>query len=144
MGSEFDEVKRYLMRYQGYRDQVLTIEAELVQWRKYRTGISAQSIDGMPGPPGHSTASPVEREAIKLTGLEELRRETVRKAEAALSDVIEVTAALPAPQGRVILLRYIEGWQWQDIAEDIGYCDSRTRDFHRAALETIQAKINEK
>lgn len=80
----------------------------------------------------------VAEDVCAAVDAEETLRNALRDAERVLAEVMEAISAVPDEmQKTVLVLRYVEGLEWMEIAERIHYEISNTYILHGRALWAV-------
>ncbi len=120
-------------RLKDYRRRIAHLRRRIAQLREQRTSLSV-NMDGMPhGSSGDSMAEYV----AALDELERTMETELLRLEALEVEITAALDALPAQQGRVMRMRYVEGMPWKAISVKTGYCDSHCRKIRDAAVRNI-------
>ncbi len=124
-------------RLKQYRD--LAAEAEELEEKIKELRGKAESRtwpDGMPHSnfAGDRTASIVANIADMCSLLDTKQAELLTR----LTEIEEAIEALEPVERRLIRLRYISCWEWEDICEAIGYAERQMFRLHATALRKIE------
>ena len=73
------------------------------------------------------------------------RLESLKKRKALINDLIDEWTLeidrLPSLERRLIQLRYLEGWSWQKVADELGFSVDHVRGFlHKKALADLKGR----
>lgn len=132
------EKKRYLSQYRYIRDEIADLLQDIEEWRTIAEKTTA-SYNASPS--GGGSADKLTNVVAKIIEIKDKcaehleRMEQVRRnIEKAIEEVDDVELK------RILRRRYIRGWSFPRIADDMGYSERQILRLHGTALQ----KVNEK
>ena len=142
--------QKYLEQIQRIRATISNLDSQIERLRNEEASVRSAWPDGQPH--GAGTTDPVGNAAAKLADelvdLEfaqlEWRRELHRKEVR----IIELLSRLRKPEhNRLLYLRYVEGWTWEAIAEEMNrsyqWVADSVRGLHGNALQEFDKILQE-
>lgn len=71
-----------------------------------------------------------------------LLEEAESRALKMLTQLEHVIAAMPSTEGRLLRMRYVQGWSWAKVADSLGYSVDHCKGFlHKKAMGLLK-KVN--
>lgn len=130
--------KDFLNRYLKAGEEIKTCELMIAELKDRKRSIKAVTFSDMPK--GKNHVSDLSDYAAELDELEREVIESRRKAEHIRNEITRVIMRQEDPMERyLLLLKYIKGYTWKEIAADAGYTStSRPRELHGEALEKLK------
>ena len=141
---EIDEVKRYLSQYYYLSQKVDSLKEE------YRClELLADGTQGISYEPKVQKQPSGKAPFIRyLDKLEKKRKQIDEKIEELLNlkeEIEEAIATVNDPVMELVLTyRYINCYDWNDVAEKLGYALSHVYNLHRKALSLVKLKDDSK
>lgn len=135
--------KEFLKQYKKLDKEIAYLEQQ-IEWAELEADTirSTSDNDGMPH--GSNIGHPTEDKAIRLADAKKRWNELRTEKVMIRLSIVDVINKLPYPQNFIIHYRYIDDREWKWIARRIGYEKSRTLDYHKFALDAVQAMIDNK
>lgn len=119
-------------------DRCRDLKAEADRYRERMREIQPSISSKMSGGPrGSQIGRPTEESAVNLLSLEELMRQVIEEHNQLAGEICHACLKLDSIQRQVIILRYIEGRSWEDIARHIHYSTSWVMEQHKIAVNLI-------
>ena len=112
-----------------------------LEYEKELAEIDAISInmDGMPR--GSGISNPTEAKALRLADKalkwEKARLDALEKRQ----EVFEAIYDIPAPEGDILIERYINLRHWEEICILVHYSWTQTHEHHKKALRIVRDRI---
>lgn len=134
------KAKAYMDKYSDAVRRVRQCEEQLERERVSVDAIrSASDNDGMPH--GTNTSRPTEAKAIRLVdkGLDVLKAKT--DALRIQREIFETAYQIGGVEGDVLIERYIELKDWNEVCDAVGYGWSQTHSYHRIGLDKVADKL---
>lgn len=130
--------KEYLMQYK-------TCQSKIAQAKESLAGliesIDSMSVDYSGMPKGSGISNRPEQYVLSVEGAIQERRRQIEKWRETMTAIENAIMDIDDPMySRVLWLRYVKGWAWEDIADDqqvmlsVDHVCSR---FHGRALQRI-------
>lgn len=134
--TENDIKKKYLRRYQQQKATVRKIDAEIEEIRELKECAKAIVNDGMPHGSGKTDLSDYAAE------LDELERKRSKERYLRVKCFVEIENQIKLledeDENNVLVYRYIKGYGWNKIAEEMGYSTRHVTRIHGNALKKIK------
>lgn len=112
-------------------------EEELLQQLKDERMRLSKTLDGMPH--GTSVNSKLEALTVLIVDMERYLPELSDIMRQCVSEATDIISRLTNPNERIVLInRYVFGKQFNDIAREYHYSESRIYSLHRKALSKLQ------
>ena len=132
------ENKEYLKKYIPAISQLKLMQSR----RDGLCSVSGQKITGMPT--SHSSSDNL---AIKICDLVCMEAKFFEKELQKYQDIISnVLTAIYGVKNlieqQVLVLKYIHGMTWPDVAENMGYAETQIHRYHSKALQHIEINVN--
>jgi len=123
--------------------EYLEAKKELKYWVKKVADLAPLALYRSPSanamPPGGGSGNPIEAAVVELETARENERAAVKKATAAKARVMAIIQTAPEADQRVLLMRrYIDGMEWEDIAEAEGKSKTWATNLHGTAMKFIK------
>ena len=128
------EKKDWLKRYRKHMNRAAVLKRRAIECRSLIDSVPAQKITGMPH--GGTRRSMADAVQIVIDAENEFDDETAL-ADRALKEIMRETAKLTDAQEKVILYKYIDGMEWEDVATTADYSVRQTYELHGQALKRI-------
>lgn len=142
MQERSNQAKEFLRRYRAilYRQESLIRTLDALRARQVNTTINMDAVQIS----GVGYVSDKMAEAVaKVLALEDQIIEAEAKARAQLADIMEaINSVKDDTLKTILLLRYVEGLGWVEIAERMHYEKSSVFIFHGRALMAVQNWID--
>jgi len=120
------------------RCRKLKLQADLVKerlrWFSPKTSVRMDSVSR-----GTTKGQPTESAALTIIELEERLAEIWTEYKDIADQIATECVNLKPMTREVILMRYVDGMDWPEIAYKLGYSDSYIFSLHRKALVAIGA-----
>ena len=132
-----EDVKRLLMDIRDMDEQIHSKELQIETMKELACSISSPKLDGMPASKGAST-SYVEKAVSQY--VDEERKLEREKMELILKKqmIYQMIESVPNIKHRQVLrLRYLKGYCWKDIADELGCGIDNVYTLHRKAIDSI-------
>ncbi|MBQ1573182.1 MAG: hypothetical protein IIZ78_18825 [Clostridiales bacterium] len=125
-----------IQRWKLERCRSLRREAEIAEERllEIQPSIGAR-LD--PTPRGTTTGHPTENVAIDRISIEELMSEIITEYRELTSEIATACRDIDPTLREVILQRYVDGNEFEDIAIRLGYSGSYIYELHKKALNAV-------
>lgn len=124
--------KEELRQYRHLNEEIEDLMARIEDIRS--AGIQSPKLDGLPRAVGGS-GDPIGTRVEQITVLE-------AQLEAAIGQrdkIIKAITAIPDSQERMVLRsRYMDGYAWDQIAENMNYSERQIHRIHESALISIE------
>lgn len=134
------EKKQFLSRYHKATLRVRMIESQIEQLETLAHGGSPK-LTGMPNGNGEVSDKMADRVA-KIADLKtELEAEIAKQQEEAVTVIRAVNTVEAKTEHAILTMRYVDLKRWEDIADYLGYTESRAYQIGHDALELV--KIDE-
>lgn len=130
------KAKAYMEQYEDALRRVRQCEEQLVREELSVDAIrSTSDNDGMPH--GTGTSNPTADKAVRLAdkGLEVFKAK--EKALRIQREIFEVAYSIGGVEGDVLIRRYIDLMDWNDIYPSVNYSESQTHRYHRIGLDRV-------
>lgn len=132
--------KEYLRQFRQFGFRIKTIREEIMAIEEERDALSI-NIDGLPHSSGISdrtgnlaaTLADMQENLTELNTEYWNQRQTIVKQINSLDDAICV---------RILMLRYVGGYSWEDIAADMAYTVRYVLMLHGKALQDFAKTVN--
>ena len=112
---------RYRKEYEAERKKLGTI----------RSGVG----DGTPR--SGKISKPTEQQATRLAAKAEKWKEAELEEIRIQQEIAALIARVPEPYGTILYARYIEGKEWEEVGDAVGFSERHARRLHDRALEII-------
>lgn len=86
---------------------------------------------------GSGKGQPTETAALTMISLEDMLSFIVKEYEALVKEITEACLKIDPVYRELIMLRYIEGCSWSDIALKMMYSESYLYELNRKAIQEI-------
>ena len=136
--------KTFLKRYRAalYRQASLIRSLNALRDRQTNCTVKLKAIQVQSG---GFVMDRMAEEVVRAMELEDLILEQEREAAKVLAEVLQAINAVPDEMQRTILtLRYVEGLDWLNIQERIGYERTQTLVLHGRALWAVNRWLDGK
>ena len=137
----YEDVKEYLSRYYYLSLKVDSLKEELHCLELLADGTQGCNYDEPRVQKSLSLKAPFVRYLDKL---EKKRKQSDEKIEELLTlkdEIQEAIATVDEPVMELVLTyRYINCWDWNDVADKLGYAESYVYELHRKALQKVKIK----
>lgn len=90
-----------------------------------------------PTPRGTKISKPTEDAAIKMVSVEELMQGAIDEYNALALEIAEACEDIDVTLKTIILLRYVKGDSWEQIADQLHYSIAYIYELHRKALDAV-------
>lgn len=134
--TEIEEKKEYLMRYRKIKREIRRLTAEIQELRLLKMYPSGGNRDGMPRGSGQRDLSDY------MAAVDKKERELTERRKAAWDLFDEITDCIDAlkeeDEREVLVMRYIVGMRWEDIAGQMGYATSHVYKLHGRGLKNLK------
>ena len=117
-------------------DEVKELQKSLEELEEQRYLISAVKIKGAPA--GTGSADKIANNIAKLEQLEEYYTNKLNEKLSQLKRVEDAIERLPARERLLVRYRYINGYDWINIAAKMNYSWKQTHRIHAKALEKLK------
>ena len=122
--------------------EYLEAKKELKYWVKKVADLAPLALYRSPSassaPPGGGTGNPIEMAVVELETARENERIAAEKVKAAKARVMAIIQTAPEADQRVLLMRrYIDGMEWDEIAEEEGKSKTWATNLHGTAMKFI-------
>ena len=132
--------KSYLRQVAALTLRIARLEAEIQRQRSERTYLSAIRYDGDTVQTSSSGMSPAMRQAERITDTEVRLGRLVRRRMQVREKIIRQIDQLGEPVAEEILARrYVDGWSFDEIAEEMSYSYDYVLHKHGEALSLFFA-----
>ena len=128
------EKKDWLKRYRKHMNRAAVLKRRAIECRSLIDSVPAQKITGMPH--GGTRRSMADAVQTVIDAENEFDSE-MALADRALKEIMRETAKLTDAQEKVILYKYIDGMEWEDVATTADYSVRQTYELHGHALKRI-------
>ncbi len=129
--------KTYLKRYRACIYRVKSLERAIDEATARATSITVR-LKPISVQNGNTVYDQMAEEVCKIADITVELREEAEKAWEVLAEILKAIDAVPDEMQKTVLtLRYIEGLNWMQIAEKIGYEISNTYILHGRALWAV-------
>ena len=140
MGEErqkrHNPAKIFLQRYRAARARYASMCREIIDLRESLTGTTVQlKADVVSGGGGSDRMATVVAKIIDAES--QLADESAEVSEALTGVMDAIRSVTDETQKAVLTMRYIEGLNWQKIAEQIHYEERQTYAIHGRALAAV-------
>lgn len=126
--------KTYLKRYRACIYRVKSLERAIDEATARATSITVR-LKPISVQNGNTVYDQMAEEVCKIADITVELREEAEKAWEVLAEILKAIDAVPDEMQKTVLtLRYVEGLNWMQIAEKIGYEISNTYILHGRAL----------
>ena len=132
---ENEKKKEYLRGYRSHVRRIRRIDSELQELREMRTSISVNN-DGMPRGSGQSDMSGYAAELDRLERT--LVSERHERVQAYKEIIRRINMLRSENEKDVLFYRYIKGFEWYEIGDNMGYSERHIHRFHGKALAHFQ------
>ena len=140
MDNEMEKKKEYLRSYRKTRAEEKAIRESIDELRLNKMSPSLGVQDGMPKGSGSSDLSGY---AARLDELERKYMEKLDKAARLICDISRDIEAMDNPTERTLLrLRYICGYTWEKIGQQMGLSTRHVLRIHGKALRNFKMSLN--
>lgn len=130
-----EEKVRWLQRYQMEVQREKELASELLQLRARATAISVH-IDGMPK--GKTDSDIILIAVASIIEVEKELENQIRRCNLVRERIIEAIASIPKEREQLILrYRYIAGYRWDRIAEEMNMCSRWCKVLHDKAVSLL-------
>lgn len=135
--------KEYLQQFEDAVELVKQLREEYAEQTEQIDNIrSSLGGDGMPH--GADIRREVEEKAIALAEKAQELKEAEIWAVATEQQIFRTILELHGVYRDVLIERYVHLKKWEEVADAVGYCVSRTHVKHKEALQMIQDFIDGK
>lgn len=129
--------KTYLKRYRACIYRVKSLERAIDEATARATSITVR-LKPISVQNGNTVYDQMAEEVCKIADITVELREEAEKAWEVLAEILKAIDAVPDEMQKTVLtLRYVEGLNWMQIAEKIGYEISNTYILHGRALWAV-------
>ena len=138
MGDEMTnaEKKQFLSRYHKATLRVRMIETQIEQLETLARGGSPK-LTGMPN--GGGASDKMADRVAKIADLKtELEAEIAKQQEEAVAVIRAVNTVEAKTEHAILTMRYVDLKRWEDIADYLGYTESRAYQIGHDALEMVK------
>ena len=125
-----------IQRWKLERCRSLRREAEIAEERllEIQPSVGAR-LD--PTPRGTQTSHPTENVAIDRISIEELMGKIIAEYRELTMEIATACRDIDPTLREVILQRYVDGLEWEEIAAKLGYGGSYIFELHRKAIKAV-------
>lgn len=136
------DAKELLSHYDTYKQRAEMFKEEYEEEIELIDSIrSSANIDGLPRQKFINRDT--ESKAIRLTAKLERMQNAIIEAVEIRQQVFDIVSDVPGIYGIILSKRYLQGKQWCDIADDLGYCEEHLRgSLHKKALKMMQDALD--
>lgn len=125
----------YLKKYREAMEEINIAVGELEQWQEIATRISPQ-YSGMPH--GSDGTDKLQTAALEIAELKDRIQQNIHQAQLVREQVRKLIDSVPEHNLRsLLLLRYIEGKKWEEIAVEMRYDYRWVLRLHSKALNRL-------
>jgi len=124
-----EEYKKAGKRAERYRKEY---EAEQKKLGTIRSGVG----DGTPR--SGKISKPTEAQALRLAAKAKKWKEAELDELELRNEIFELIHSVPDPYGAVLYERYIEGKEWEEVGDAVGYTGRHCQNLHKEALEILE------
>lgn len=129
--------KTYLKRYRACIYRVKSLERAIDEATARATSITVR-LKPISVQNGNTVYDQMAEEVCKIADITVELREEAEKAWEVLAEILKAIDAVPDEMQKTVLtLRYVEGLNWMQISEKIGYEISNTYILHGRALWAV-------
>jgi DNA-directed RNA polymerase specialized sigma24 family protein len=139
MNEKKNPAKEFLSRYGNLFQQreSLLRSIDIIRANATNTGIHLKDVRVQSSSPVHDQMA---EDAAKIVDMTAKLDALVKEIDQALSEILmAIRAVEDSTQQTVLMLRYVEGLDWADIMERIGYEKTQTMVYHGRALLAVKA-----
>lgn len=130
-----EEIKRYLNKCTSAQRSVKRLEQDIAQFRAEKMSIR-HIMDGMPHASWYGDLSDY---AAKLDELERKLIQARYERVAIYTDIFDLLEQVEDETYRELLsCRYLRGYTWDRIADEMQYCVAQVHRIHNKALEEVE------
>lgn len=136
------DAKELLKQFHTYKQRAEMFKEEYEQEIELIDSIrSSANIDGLPRQKFINRDT--ESKAIRLTEKLEKMQNAIVDAIEIRQKVFDIVSEIPDVYGIILCKRYIQGMQWNEIADDMNYCEEHLRGaMHKKALKMMQDELD--
>lgn len=123
------------------------IGAKLAEKRRLRemaSDVTGKPYDGMPYTNTGQVSDKVAAAVIKIVECEEEIDRLVQMYAGQKNEILAVMEILPEREYRVIHSYYILGNTWEQVAEEVGYCETQVWRLKKSALRRLADALGDK
>ena len=138
------DAKELLNQYRFYKQRADMFREEYESEIELIDSVrSSADIDGMPKQKYINRDT--ESKAIRLTEKLEKMQNAIVEAVEIRQNVFDVISEIPDIYGIILCKRYLQDMQWNEIAEELNYCEEHMRGtLHRKALKMMQDVLDKR
>lgn len=133
--EENEKKKAYMWKYRDSVRRVTRIESELAEIRAMKLGTGI-NYDGMPSGFGESDLSDYFADLDKME--RKLRAERYKRIMIYVDISRRIEKLKSQTERDVLFYRYIKGFDWWEVAENMRYSERQVHRFHAKALKHFQ------
>lgn len=144
MNEHKNPAKEFLSRYGNLFQQreSLLRSIDIIRANATNTGVHLKPVRVQSSAPIHDQMA---EEAAKIVDMTAKLDELVKEIDQALSEILQAIRAVDdSTQQTVLMLRYVEGLDWLEIQNRIGYEKTQTMVYHGRALLSVSAWLKER
>lgn len=126
------ELKKQLNSYKDIKAERQQLLDEIERLEAVMYAPKGSKLDGMPKPPGSGDPIlQVVAQHVALLDLYQVKRAQLLDAQNRIEELIEL---LPSRERTLFRYRYIDGMEWEEVCDAIGYSWRQTHRIHDRAL----------
>ena len=100
---------------------------------------SSSDNDGMPH--GNGTSDPTANKAVRLSERRQRLLSAKHEALRLKQEVFDTVVVIGGVESDVLIARYIDGYDWADVCQRVGYEWSQTHVYHRIGLDKVADEL---
>jgi hypothetical protein len=134
------KAKAYLEQYGEALRRIRQYEEQLEREQLSIDAIrSSSDNDGMPH--GTGTSDPTADKAVRLSERRERLLGAKHEALMLKQEVFDTVVVIGGVESDVLIARYIDGDDWADVCQRVGYEWSQTHVYHRIGLDKVADEL---
>lgn len=138
------DVESWLLQIRRIDTMIDAKLAEKKRLREMASDITGKPYDGMPHTNTGQVTDRVADAVVKIVECEEQIDRLVQMYAEQKTEILAVLDVLPEREYKIMHLYYIIGETWEQIAQEIGYCETQVWRLKKSALRRLEGILGAK
>ena len=138
------DVEEWLLQIRRIDTMIDAKLAEKKRLREMASDITGKPYDGMPFTNTGQVSDKVADAVIRIVECEEQIDRLVEMYAQQKKEILCVLDVLPEREYRIMHLYYIIGETWEQIAQEVGYCETQVWRLKKSALRRLEGMLGVK
>lgn len=138
------DVEAWLLQIRRIDTMIDAKLAEKKRLREMASDITGKPYDGMPFTHTGQVTDRVGDAVIRIVECEEQIDRLVEMYAEQKREILAVLDVLPEREYRIMHLYYIIGETWEQIAQEVGYCETQVWRLKKSALRRLESMLGAK